>query len=419
MPLKTWMRFCIPVLVCFLTVSCSRPDSGDHTNQISELNGAGFSKEGLAKIEQLMDRAVDEKRVPSAISMLAYNGSMIWLRAAGEMGPGVEMSDEAIVPLASVGKMYTATAAMILVERDQIALDDPVSKYIPEFANVKIEVQDGGGGAQLVSPDSPITLRHLLTHTSGLTVSGDAFWEVWNANADKTSTTQMARDLAALPLQYQPGKGFDYGPTGAAYEVLGAVIELASGMTLEDYMIENIFEPLGLEDTYFYIPDEKAHRLPAFYSKRNGPLELSRQYAKEFPRSDYYFGGGGVSASPKDILHFARLFTDGGSVDGVRILRASTVEEMMTDQLGDLAPESWQAVGRSWGYGAAVTTDGGIAQPMAQEQYGWNGGGYARLWVDRRQSIIAYFAFPLEPPGDNDLLREFERLVYEAIASPQ
>jgi CubicO group peptidase (beta-lactamase class C family) len=258
-----------------------------------------------------------------------------------------------------------------------------------------------------------------LTHTSGLTVSGDAFWAAWNANVDKTTTTQMARDLAAIPLQYRPGERFEYGPTGAAYEVLGAVIEIVSGVTLEDYMIENIFEPLNLKDTYFYVPDEKKHRLPAFYSRRDGPIELSRNYAEEFPRSDYYFGGGGVSASPQDILRFARLFTDGGSVDGARILEMKTVEQMTTDQLGELAPDSWKAAGRSWGFGAAVSTNSGEVRAIAQEQYGWNGGGYAKLWVDNRQNIIAYIAFPLDPPGDNDLLRDFERLVYEAINSPQ
>lgn len=368
-----------------------------------------FSTSGLAALEDLMHAAVRDGRAPSAIAMLACEDEILWLRTAGEMGPGVPMRDDAIIPLASVGKMYTATAAMMLIERGRISLDDPVSKFIPEFAGVRLAETTAEGETRLVPAVRPITIRHLLTHTSGLTVSGDSFWAAWDAHSEKTTATGLARALAALPLVSQPGERFQYGPTGAAYEVLGAVIEIAGGQTLEEFMIENIFRPLALNDTFFYLPPEKAPRLPAFYRNVDGVVKPDRAQGEDFPRSTYFHGGGGVQSSARDILRFARMFLDGGTVDGVRLLGKESVRQMMSDQLGDKAPQ-----GYSWGYGAAVqmTPTGEAAQ------YGWTGGGYATLWIDPAAQLVAYFAFPVMPPGDNDLLREFRRLVYAALASP-
>jgi len=388
---------------------------GENASGAVAVESAAFNESGLNDIQAMMNAAVENERIPSAIAMLAREGEIAWLVTAGDMGPDIPMSRDAIIPLASIGKMYTAAAAMILLERGAIALDDPVSKFIPEFADVKINVADAGAPPKLSAPETAIMVRHLLTHTSGLVVDGDEFWSIWGANIDTTTTTHLSRDLAALPLEYQPGQRFKYGPTGAAYEVLGAVIEIASGQTLEDFMTENIFRPLGLKDSYFFIPEEKENRLPAFYSRRNGPMEPSRPYAQEYPRSTYFFGGGGISASPDDILRFTRLFTELGEVDGVRILKADTVKMMMSDQLGDLAPQSWKERERSWGFGASVTYANGEPRTGSPEQYGWAGGGYARLWVMPEKKIAAYFAFPLEPPGDDDLLSEFERLVYASI----
>lgn len=353
----------------------------------------GYAPGGLEAIETLIDGAVRDRRIPSALAMLARDGCIVWMHTAGEMGPGVPMREDAILPLASVGKMHTGVAAMILVERGVIALDDPVARFIPEFAQL--------------SPGAPITLRHLLTHTGGLTVSGDNFWAVWNAHSERTTTTEFARALAALPLVSPPGEKYDYGQTGASYEVLGAVIEIASGKTLEEFMAENLFRPLGLHDTYFFLPEDKRARLPAFFRIVDGVLKPDRAMGEEYPRSRYFHGGGGVASSPADVARFSRLFLDGGAVDGVRILKPETVALMMSDQIG---PRSPFPGGLSWGFGAAVRTeaDGTVTQ------YGWSGGGYATLIIDLVARTSAYFAFPVMPPGDNALLADFRRLVREA-----
>lgn len=370
---------------------------------------------GLEALKRMIDLAVDQQRIMAAVAVIEIDGSVQWQHNAGEMEADVPLLDDAILPLASVGKMFTATAAMLLVERGVIALEDPVSRFIPEFENAMVNVD---GESEPVPAERAMTVFHLLTHTAGFVVAGDQFWGVWDSHSGITTTTHFARDLLALDLQSHPGEAFDYGQTGAAYEVLAAVIEIASGQTLEDFMTENIFVPLGLQDSYFYVPEEKSHRVPAVYRVVDGELVLDRPAGEHSSRSTFFHGGGGVRSSRADVLRFASLFLNGGEVDGVQLLRPETVAMMMSDQLGDLAPERWATQGSSWGFGAAVSFDDPEDMDGIADQYGWVGGGFAKLWVDPEERMIAYINFTLAPPGDNELLGEFERLVYSALESP-
>jgi CubicO group peptidase (beta-lactamase class C family) len=395
------------ILLLFFVVAVALPGSG-HAD-------GGFTPGGIQAIEGMMEQAVADRRITAAVAMLARDSDIVWLGTAGEMTPGTPMRGDAILPLASVGKMFTATAAMILYERGEIALDDPVSQYIPEFADARVQITDEAGQARLVPAEQPITVFHLLTHTAGLIVDGNEFWAIWDAHVGKTTTTHFARDLVALPLQSQPGERFDYGQTGASYEVLGAVIEISSGQTLEQFMMENIFVPLGLDDSYFYLPHEKSERLPEVYRVVDGELQLDRALGEDFSRSTFFHGGGGVRSASGDILTFGRLFLEGGSVDGTRILKEETVTMMMSDQLGGKAPERWKPRGLSWGFGAAVENSPEDIEAGLPGKYGWVGGGFAKLWIDPRHRLIAYINFPLTPPGDNALLVEFEERVYAAM----
>lgn len=347
-----------------------------------------------SEIQQLLNESVTTGRIPSAVVLLATDDKVDWFTTVGEFSPGIAMRQDSIMPLSSVGKMFTATAAMILIEREKIALDDPVSKFIAEFGST-----DGHA--------IPVTVYHLLTHTSGLTVDGAAFWDVWDDHVGRTTTTQFAEALAVLPRN-PPGEQFDYGQTGAAYEVLGAVIEIASGQTLEVFMQENIFKPLALEDSSFYVPADQSDRLPAIYRQVDGTLVLDREQGRDFPRSTFFHGGGGVRTSLKDIHRFARMLLNGGEVEGVRVLQAATVDQMFIDHLGDKAPLRWQKRGLSWGYGAAVnhSTDGAL------QYYTWTGGGATKLLIDFPDRKIAFIGIPMAPPGDHELLVEFERLLY-------
>jgi CubicO group peptidase (beta-lactamase class C family) len=347
-----------------------------------------FSEAALASLDEFLQSIVRDGRTKAATAVLARGDRIVWQQTAGEMAPGVPMRDDVILPLASIGKLYTATAAMILNERGRMSLDDPVERFIPEYAG------------------SGITVRHLLTHTAGLTVNGDEFWNAWNMHAGKTTTLEMAKALAALPRTSPPGERFDYGATGASYEVLAAVIEKASDETLEQFLTQNLFEPLGLSETFFHVPAGLSDRLPATWRKTAAGLELAQVRGEQPSRSTYFYGGGGVKASARDLVRLGRLFLEGGTVDGAQILNPESVRQMMSDQLGDKAPPAF-----SWGFGAAVMK--GPAGETAQ--YGWNGGGYATFWVDPSRNLIAYFAMPLTPPGDGALLQDYRRLVYATI----
>ena len=391
-------------------VGAAGPEPGD-----GAATRHGVSASGLEAIQSAMDHAVAEGRIPAAIGLVARGPDIVWLGTAGEMAPGIPMRDDAILPLASVGKMFTAVAVMILVEEGTISLEDPVARYIREFGDVSVEVATDDGGVRRTPPDRPITIFDLLTHTGGLTVRGDAFWAAWDAHSGRTTTTHLARDLAAMPLYAQPGESFDYGPTGASYEVLGAVIEIASGRTLAAFMAERIFAPLGLSDSSFYVTREQAHRLPAVYRRVDGVLQLDRAAGEDFPPSTFFHGGGGVRSSPTDLVRFARLFLEGGAVDGVRILQPATIELMMRDHAGDRVPETWRSMKRGWGFGAAVYFDRTDNGAETSPRYGWVGGGFAKLWVDPDERLIVYFNTPLTPPGDFDFLDELDRLVLAAL----
>lgn len=381
---------------------------------VEDPSEVGISQDGLNNIQDVMDAAVSEGRIPSAIAMIARNEKIAWIGTSGEMGPGVRMRRDAIIALASVGKMYTATAAMILYERGLISLDDPVSKYIPEFADVMVSLTDEAGETSLVEPETPVTVFHLLTHTGGIKADGDAFWATRSKHAGKTTNRAFAKDLAKLPLQSQPGMRFSYGVTGTSYEVVAAIIETVSGQTLEEFMFENIFDPLGLRETFFYISDDKSIQLPAFYRKTEGGLQMERALGEDFPRSTYFHGGGGVMASPQDILRFMTIFVNGGESQGVRILKTETVAMMMSDQIGELA--TFQDPSMSWGFGGSVRLTNRLTDQAQLQQYGWVGGNYAILWVDPGQKLIGYFAFPLVPPGDIDLLLQYQQMVYNAVS---
>ena len=379
-----------------------------------------ISESGANALDELIEGAITDKKMTGAIAAVEINGTVAWEIAAGEMVPGVPMRADPILPLASVGKMFTASAAMILYERGVIALEDPVSKFIPEFANAMVSIEKDDEN-EMVPAARPVTVFHLLTHTAGFIVDGNDFWNIWNKHVGTTTstTTDFARDLLEYGLQSHPGDRFNYGQTGAAYEVLGAVIEIASGQTLEEFMHENVFAPLALEDSYFYLPMEKSDRLPAIYRMGDDGLELDREAGKDFSRSTFIHGGGGVRTSQADALKFARMLLNGGEVDGTRLLKPETVSLMMQDQLGDKAPEHWKPRGLSWGFGGAVTYSESDRESGIPDQYGWVGGGFAKLWIDPRKKLIGFINFPLTPPGDNQLLRDFETHVYQALKTPE
>ncbi|HEY8506580.1 MAG TPA: serine hydrolase, partial [Gemmataceae bacterium] len=330
----------------------------------------------------------------------------------------------------------------ILVEEGKLRLDDPVSKYIPEFADAKVLVvpEEKGAEPKTVPARREVTVRDLLTHTAGLTYRffnrphfgklyadagvSDGLVETPGTIADN------ARKLAKLPLVHHPGEGWEYGLNT---DVLGRVIEVASGKTLDAFFRERIFEPLKMNDTHFVLPEEKRSRLAAVYTPgkdktlrrvgkepvREGELIYSATYPT-WGESRYYSGGAGLVSTVGDYHRFLLMLLNGGELDGARVLKPETVREMTRNQIAELSVP-FNAHGTGFGYGFGVVTDREKAKEVASEgTYSWGGFFYTYFWVDPKRELIGILMTQTYPNGHLKLRERFKELTYEALkAAPQ
>ena len=377
----------------------------------------GISSQRLVRLKAMMQSEVDRGHIGSAIGLVARQGKIVFLEAVGEHAPGVAITPSAIVRLASSAKSFTAAATMVLYEEGKLRLDDPVADYIPAWVDAKVTVTDPGlGAATLVEPSRPVTIRDLLTHESGIDVASDAFEQAWRATESSTTTLDLAERMARIPMVAHPGTRWDYGYYGSNYEILAAVLEQASGMTLEALFQEKLFKPLGMEDSYFFVPDGKAQRLSAIYQMRDGQLSIKRPAGEESERSTFLSGGGGVRSTIADFHRFCQMLLNGGVVDDVRILSPKSVQMMMTDHAGpELQPFGDAEYG--WGFGATVrrqVKDGDIGSAGT---YAWNGGTGTAFWIDPKEDLIGIVFAPYWPPAHNELRKKFEVGMYQAVVS--
>ncbi|HXV77744.1 MAG TPA: serine hydrolase domain-containing protein [Candidatus Polarisedimenticolaceae bacterium] len=378
----------------------------------------GFSSERLDRIRQLLRSEVEQRHIGSAVALIARDGKIALVDAVGLADDETPMFDDAIMRLASAGKTFTATAIMILYERGALNLDDPVSKFIPAFSASRVSETDPRSGEQrLVAPKRPVEVRDLLTHTAGLDISSEAFEQAWNevTNDPSATTRDLAERIARLPLRTHPGEVFEYGSYGSCYEVLAAIVEQASGTTLEQFLDDHLFGPLGMQDSHFWVPEEKQARLARIYRTRNGELSVDRERGDETRRTSYIAGGGGVRSTVRDLFRFAQMLLDGGEIDGVRILSPKTVSLMMTNHAGNLVPYGDGEFG--WGFGGEVrlrVLEHGIGSVGT---FGWAGGSGAKYWIDPQEKIVAVVVAPTAPPAHWELMEKFERGMYAALTT--
>lgn len=367
----------------------------------------GMSATRLQWIDHHLQREVERRHIGSAVGLIARNGKIVYHGAYGEADPEVPMFEDAIVRLASVGKGFSAVATLILYERGVLSLEDPVSQYIAGFAGVR-----GPAGEE---PSRPIRIYDLLTHTSGLVVEGDTFGEAYEATAGTKGKTahDLAELLAAMPLAAQPGDAFNYGWFGSSYDVLGAVLERASGQRLDDLFRESIFEPLRMDDTYFWVPGHKQDRYPAIYRTRGGELQLHSRRGEENEPGTFVSGGGGVRSTAADLFRFGQMLLNGGELDGARLLSPKTVELMTTDHVGGLLP--WGAGEFGWGFGVEVRKRVRSYGLGSVGSFGWEGGTGAQYWVDPTERIVAVLLTPTMPPRHAEVFELFQRSMYAAI----
>ena len=391
----------------------------------------GMSSERLARIRPVIDEYVKHGRIAGAVTLVMRKGKVVHLEAIGNMDQGKPMREDTIFRIASMTKAITSVAVMILYEEGKILLSDPVSKYIPEFKGIEVAVpNDENRSHTLVKAKREITIKDLLTHTSGLTYRfiGIEPWARIYKEAgisDGLSQTEgtigdKVKRLATLPLMHNPGERFSYS---LSTDVLGYLVEVVSGMTLDAFFRERIFKPLRMTDTHFFLPPEKVQRLAAVYNqlpggpiKRmgddaddSGNLVYSASFHYKGPRT-YYSGGAGLVSTITDYARFLQMLLNGGELDGARILSRKTVELMTVNHVGDLAGD------RGFGLGFGIVRDVGKGSELASVgQYGWGGFFYTNFIVDPKEKLICLFMSQLYPANGLNLHERFRTLAYQAI----
>lgn len=399
-----------------------------------EAAALGFDAAKLARVQALLDDNVRAGKFAGASALIARKGRVALLAAAGhaDREAGRPMAPDTIVRIASMTKPITSVAAMILVEEGRLSLDDPVARYLPEFERMK--VLDEKGGQSTVEADRPITVRHLLTHTSGISYRfinhpGLAPIFVEHAVSDGLSETPGAlsdniQRVAQVPLAFQPGAQWHYGLNT---DVIGRVIEVVSGQSLDAFFRDRIFEPLKMTDTHFILPAEKRDRLAAVYGIeggrplerrpslliQRGPLVYSTTYPLWNDNAGFYSGGAGLVSTLADYARFLQMLVNKGELDGARILKPETVEAMTRNQIGDL-PMAIGTRGTGFGYGFGVVTDTGQG-PVPAGSYSWGGFFSTYFWVDPTHELVGIVFTQTHPAGENTLVPDLQRLVYEAL----
>ena len=407
-----------------LAQSSSQDDAEAHAGLPVVSPGAvGMSADGLARIAPAMQAYVDDGRLAAVMTMVARRGQVVHWGAVGtrDTATGDPLERNDIFRIYSMTKPVTSVAVMILVEENRVALDDPVSKFVPEFADVQV-LTDGG---DRVPAEGPITIEHLLTHTSGLTYGlfGDSAVDRLYNQANPLRLAEgledFTRRVAELPLLASPGTRWNYS---VSTDVLGRVVEVASGQAFDAFVEARILGPLGMDDTAFWVPAEKRGRFMANYAKVGGRLVVADspvdgQYTRPpaFPS-----GGGGLTSTASDYIRFAQMLLKGGSLDGVRILAPETVAKMRTNHLPDaLVPidlGTYISPGYGFGLGFAVMVDP-VASPEPDHAgvFRWAGAANTFFWIDPEAELIGMVWTQFTPFAAYDLEREFQTLVYGAI----
>jgi CubicO group peptidase (beta-lactamase class C family) len=392
----------------------------------------GLDPVRAARIDAVIQRYVAEKKIAGVVALVARHGRIAHLEAYGRLDVerNTPMTTDAIFRIASMSKAVTSVAVMMLVEEGALQLSDPVSRYIPAFKETTVVVKpaaDAPAGAppSRVAAKRPITVRDLLTHTAGISYGvGSPFEAEYRAAgalgwyfADKDEPVGAVIDrLAALPFDAQPGERYVYG---FGTDILGRVVEVASGLTLDQYFRTRIFEPLKMADTAFFLPREKATRLATVYSARpDGTIERAPDRG-QVGQGEYvdgprrcYSGGAGLLSTARDYARLLQMLLNGGALDGVRLLSPASVALMTSNHVGAL----YSGGDTGFGLGFEVVEHVGRAGRLSSVgEFGWGGAYYTKYWVDPAHDLVAVFMAQLLPAGGLDLQNKFRTLVYQAI----
>jgi len=387
----------------------------------------GFSPTRLARIDSLIQPLVASGRIPGAVALVTRHGRVVYEKAFGsrDVGTRAPLKTDDIFRIASQTKAITSTAVMMLWEEGRFGLDDPIGRYIPEFARPTVLTKFNPADSSWTAEPArrPITIRNLLTHSSGLDypfIGSDEFKAIYakagipaglGVDAGTVLGAKM-RELGKLPLKHQPGERFTYG---LSLDLLGYFVEVISGMPLDRFLRTRIFEPLGMRDTWFYLPADRAGRLVALHDSAGGKVRARHDPVDgidpDWPAKPgtYFSGGGGLVSTVEDYARFLQLYLDGGEFNGARLLSPRTIAMMLTDQLPLLQIEH----GLAFGLETAATD---YQTPRGAGSFSWGGAFATIYWADPKEGLIGIlYTNTWNLPAADVLGGRFPAVVYAAL----
>lgn len=392
---------------------------------------AGFSAERLKRLDQAMNEWTDKGWMNGGAALIIRDGKIAYYKAAGynDLDTKTPLQKDGIFRIASQSKAITSVAIMMLFEEGKLLLSDPVSKYIPTFKQQTVldQFNPADSSYTTVPAVRQVTIKDLLTHTSGLgyaQIGSKEAKAIYAKNKitaglgvkDESLLAAMTR-LGTLPLMHQPGEKWTYGLNT---DLLGNLVEIISGTSLDEFFRARIFEPLQMKDTYFFIPKGKTNRLVNLYTEtpggkliKAGETMLNGPVAADYPliKSKYYSGGAGLSSTIYDYGVFLQMLLNNGEYNGRRLLGRNTVRMMTMNQIGDL-----NLGDDKFGLGFRIVSQQGSSHTPAQEgTFSWGGAFATSYWVDPKERMVMLFYRQLQNPTHNDVVEKFRALTYQAI----
>ena len=414
-------------LIVFTISGCCTQQSGNTNNTVLENalpESVGMSSERLARIDTVVTHYVGSQWMPGAVCLVARHGKIIYHKSFGwrDIESDDKMEADDIFRIASMTKALTSTCVMMLYEEGYFLLDDPISKYIPEFKNpMVLESVNFADSSYVAHPaKNKITIRQLLNHTAGIGYTFtckelDAIYRKAGIPEGIHKTDQNLKDqvlgLAKAPLLHEPGEKFTYGMNT---DVLAYLIEIISGKTFDVFLKERLLGPLGMEDTYFVLPENEYDRMVTLYEDGKG-YDL-RKYPDDYydypieGSKTHFSGGGGLSSTALDYARFMQMFLNGGKYNGHQILSRKTIELMTMNQVGDRHGDA------GFGLGFGITMADKTKKPGSEGNYYWGGYFSTSFWLDPTEDLVGIFMTQMHPNEHGEIHDKFQVLTYQALA---
>lgn len=413
------------ILIMFLAWSCTENKNNQELKPGTPAS-VQVSAERLNRIDSMIIQSIEDKWIAGAVGFIARDGKIIYNRAFGEsdLENGTPMQTDAIFRIASQTKAIASIGLMMLFEEGKFLLDDPVSKYIPEFANPQVidKYNPADTSFTTVPASREITIRDLFTHTSGIDYAGigspmmNAVYSkagiMGGFGNDKITIGDDIRLLGKQPLVHQPGERFTYGLN---VDVIGYLVEILSGQKLDQFLKTRLFDPLGMEDTWFYLPEDKHQRLVKVNTEDQNRtvVPMPDQEIVNYPLTNgvYFSGGAGLSSTTKDYAIFLQMLLNKGVYKGKRLLASRTVELITSNQIGDLN------VGKDkFGLGFEITTEAGQAVlGISEGSFAWGGYFGTTYWADPEERLVCLLFMQQVPLSHGEIQNKFKAMVYQAL----